>query len=87
MEAPLFPAGSMSLSRRVTVTLGSLVLTAGLTAAPAYAAHGGQYRATSPGNGACHDTGPRGSTSPEPASKGLAVAAKHSRTISTFACP
>ena len=77
----------MSLKTRVTVTLGTLVVTAGLTATPAFAAHAGQYRATSPGNGACHDTGPRGSTSPEPASKGLAVAAEHSQTISPFACP
>ena len=77
----------MSSKRRVTVTLGMLVVTAGLTATPAYAGHAGPYRATSPGNGACHDTGQGGSTSPEPASRGLAVAAEHSPTISPFPCP
>jgi hypothetical protein len=77
----------MSLRQRVAVIVGTLVLTTGLTTGPALAGHAGQYRATSPGNGACHDTGPRGSTSEDAASKGLAVAAGNSDAISPFACP
>lgn len=54
---------------------------------PAFAAHAGQYHATSQGNGKCHDTGPRGSTSPDASSEGQAVAAENSEAISPFACP
>ncbi|MDQ3641855.1 MAG: hypothetical protein M3450_10465 [Actinomycetota bacterium] len=77
----------MSLSRKFAVGLASLALTLGVSAGPAFAAHAGQYHATSPGNGKCHDTGPRGSTMPDPSSKGQAVAAENSDTISPFACP
>ncbi len=77
----------MSLSRKVAVGLASLAFTLGVSAGPAFAAHAGQYHATSQGNGKCHDTGPRGSTSPDASSKGQGVAAMNSDTISPFACP
>ncbi len=77
----------MSLIRKAAIGVASVAIAVGATAGPAFAAHAGQYRATSPGNGKCHDTGPRGSTTPDPSSGGQATAADNSETISPFACP
>ena len=59
-----------------------------LTAAPtAFAAHGGEYRATSPGNGQCHDVGNRSATGDQNAKGHGRASANENSPISPFACP
>ena len=60
---------------------------AALTGAPsAFAAHAGEYRATSPGNGKCHDVGNRSAECDQNA-KGHGRAAQNKNSaIAPFAC-
>ena len=59
-----------------------------LSAAPtAFAAHGGEYNATSPGNGKCHDVGNRSAEGDQNA-KGHGRASNNEKSaISPFSCP
>ncbi len=65
----------------------ALAATVALTGAPnAFAAHAGEYQATSPGNGKCHDVGNRSAAGDQNA-KGHGRAAQNKNSaIAPFAC-
>lgn len=77
----------MNVKKKLIVAVAGGLLTIGATAPSALAAHAGQYSATSPGNGQCHDTGRPGGDSPEPSSKGQGRAAENENSaIGPFSC-
>ena len=65
----------------------ALAAVATLIAAPsAFAAHAGEYRATSPGNGKCHDVGNRSAEGDQNAKGHGRAADNENSTIAPFAC-
>ncbi len=65
----------------------ALAAVVALTGAPsAFAAHAGEYHATSPGNGKCHDVGNRSADGDQNAKGHNRSAQNGSSAIAPFAC-
>jgi hypothetical protein len=74
------------LSKRIAVVSCTAALGFGIGAPGALAAHAGEYRATSQGNGKCHDVGNR-SADGDQNSKGHARASQNEKSaVKPFSC-